>query len=108
MELPNGHRFDVGSHLEDAVRRGVDDRLARGAGLLAEPLEDLGARGGDVAEAPPPDQSLEPIDDLEREAVGERRERAIEDHTSKLPVARDGVLARGDLGHGAEGAERHG
>ena len=32
-------------------------------------------------------------------------ERVIEDDAGQLPVARDGVLARGDLGHGAEGAQ---
>jgi len=54
------HGLDVGGHLKDAVSRGVDNGPTGDAGLLAERLDDLGARGGGVAEGPPPDPALEP------------------------------------------------
>src|SRR5437763_2603221 len=66
VELGDGDRVDVGGHLEDTVRGGVDNRLARGTGLLAERLEDLGAGGDDIAEARPADAALERFDDLGR------------------------------------------
>ena len=94
---------DVGRHLEDAVRRGVDDRLARGQVLRPEGLDDAGAGSRDVAEGPSPDRPLESGDDLRRETVRVGRERARQDHASKLPVTRDGILARRGLDHRPEG-----
>ena len=61
----------VRGDLEHAVGRRVDDRLARAHVLGAEPLDDLGARGGDVAERAATDAPLELGDHVRRESRAE-------------------------------------
>ena len=89
--------------LEDAVRAGVDDRLARPDVLLAELGDHRGSRRGPVAEDPlelaAPDER---VDDLRREAVGEGGERALQRAPHHLPVTGRGVLAGGLLGTAPE------
>ena len=52
VQLLERHRLLVGGDLEDAVGRRVDDPRAGALVLLPQPLDDLGARGGDVADHP--------------------------------------------------------
>jgi hypothetical protein len=50
IELFHRHHVLVGGHLEDAVRRGVDDPRTSAPVLLAQFVEDRGARGGPVSD----------------------------------------------------------
>ena len=50
VQLLQRHRLLVGRDLEHAVGRRVDDPVAGALVLLAQPLDDLGARGGHVAD----------------------------------------------------------
>ena len=92
----------MGGDLEHRVGRGVDDRLAGLQVLGAQLLDDLGARGGLVAEHAAADGLGEGVDHLGREAVGVGREGLVEDDPHHLPVAGGGVLAGRPLGHAAD------
>ena len=93
VQLLERHRRLVRGDLEDRVGRGVDDPLARALVLLAEPLDDLGARGGDVADHAAPRGLRERVEQVLREAVGIGREGALGDDARELPVADRRVLA---------------
>src|SRR4029453_5417881 len=77
------------------------DRLAGAHVLLAELGDDLGARGGDVAEDLATDLLLERLDDLGREAVRVEREGFGQDDPGHLPVSGRRVLARRAFGEPA-------
>ena len=98
----------VRGDLEDGVGGGVDDPLARALVLLAEPLDDLGARGGDVADHAAPGGRGEGVEQLLREAVGVGRERALGDDAGQLPVADGRVLALRALEQAAGHRRRRG
>ena len=83
----------VRGDLEDRVGGGVDDPLAGALVLLAEPLDDLGARCGDVADDPAPRRLAERVDHVVRKAIRVRGHRLLGDHAHQLPVAGGGVLA---------------
>jgi hypothetical protein len=83
----------MGRDLEDRITARVDDREARPEVLLAELLDDLRPRRGDVPEHPPADRPLERLDDLRREPFGVQGERTVEPDPHHLPVPRGGVLA---------------
>ena len=94
----------VGRDLEDAVARRVEDRRAGAEVLLAQLLQDLGARGRLVAQDGAADPLLERLHDLGREAAGVDLERRRGHDAGHLPVPGGGVLARAPLRHLAEGA----
>ena len=93
VELVERHRLLVRRDLEDGVGRRVDDPLAGLLVLLAELLDDLGARRGLVAEHAAPGAVHERVDDVVREPVRIRRERLRGDDAHQLPVAGGRVLA---------------
>jgi len=87
----------VRGHLEDAVSRCVDDRAAGPKMLLAESLDDLGARSGHVTENSAPYRRLESPYERCRESVGVGGEGCLNHEPHQLPVPRGGVLPRGPL-----------
>ena len=76
VELLERDRLLVRGDLEDGVGRRVDDPLARPLVLLAELLDDLGPRGGPVAEDAAAGLVHERVDHVVREAVRVGRHRA--------------------------------
>src|SRR5690606_1639132 len=98
-----------GGDLKHAVRRCVDDRLAGAQVLLAQIIEDLGSRGGPVAQvarqvilgAPHAKKRL-------RESLRKDRKGLVEDDARDLPIAGHPVLPGGDLLQDAEGRDRRG
>ena len=83
------------SDLEDRIGRGIDDRKARAHVLFAQLLDDLGARSHRVAERFASDSRLEGLADFGRDALGEGRQRFLQDHAGDFPVSGRGVLALG-------------
>ncbi len=92
VQLLQRDRVRVGGDLKDAVTGRVDDPLPRLLVLLAELVDDLGARRGLVADHSPPRPVRERVDDVEREAVRVRRKGLRGDDAHELPVARRRVL----------------
>jgi hypothetical protein len=60
--------------------------------LDAEPIDDLGAGGDDIADRAAADAPFELANHVGREPVGERRERAIENDPHHFPMPGDRVL----------------
>jgi hypothetical protein len=94
VQLLQRHGLLVRRDLEDRVGRRVDDPVAGPLVLLAEALDDLGARGRDVADHSPSGRLRERADHVVREAVRIGRHRRLGDDGHQLPVARRRVLAR--------------
>ena len=92
VQLLERDRLLVRGDLEDGVRRRVDDPLARLLVLLAELLDDLGARRRLVAEHAARRRVHERVDDVVREAVRVRRQGLRRDDAHHLPVAERRVL----------------
>ena len=92
VELLERDRVDVRGDLEDRVRGRVDDPLARALMLLAELLDDLGARRRLVTEHSATRAVHERVDHLEREPVRVGRQRLGRDDPHQLPVTRGRVL----------------
>ena len=92
----------MGRDLEHAVGRGVDDGLARAHMLVAQPLDDLRARGVTVAEHSRQPAALDQlVEQRFRKCVLRAAEVApvVEDgHAGHLPVPARRVLARAELG----------
>src|SRR5207244_565630 len=80
VQLLERHRLLVRGDLEDRVRRGVDDPLPCPLVLLAELLDDLGARRGPVTEHAAAGLIHERIDHVVAEAVRGGRERLRRQH----------------------------
>ena len=106
IQLRDRHDVFVRGNLKHAVGRRVDDQRAGAHVLGAELVDDRGARRRLVAEHAAAGQARELRDDLRREAVGKRRERAVEHDAHHLPVPGDRVLPRRRLGHAAVRTER--
>ncbi len=99
VELLHRDHLLVRRHLEDAVGRGVDDGLARAQVLLAQLLDDLGARSRLVAQRPPADGRFELFHQLGGKTVRVGGEGMLLVEPGHLPVPGGGVLAvRGDGG----------
>jgi hypothetical protein len=81
-------RLLVRGHLKDAVRRGVDDPLAGALVLLAQVVQNRGARRGPVSQDAAPGPPGELRDHRIGEPVGVGRERRVEDQPqiSQWPV----------------------
>jgi len=86
VQLLERHHTLVGRDLKDAVGRRVDDPAPGALVLGAEPLDDLRARRGHVAEHPAAGRARELVQDLVREPVGVGRERPLGDDAHHLPV----------------------
>ena len=97
VELLERNRLLVGRDLEDGVGGRVHDPLAGALVLLAELVDDLGPRGGLVAEHAAPGAVREALDQLEGETVRVRRHGHRGDDAHQLPVAGGRVLALGAL-----------
>ena len=93
VELLERDRLLVRRDLEDGVGRRVDDPLARLLMLLAELLDDVGARRRLVPEHAAARLVHERVDHVVREPVRVRRHRGRRDDAHQLPVARRRVLA---------------
>ena len=88
VELVERHRVLVRGDLEDRVRGGVDDPLARLLVLLAELLDDLRPGGGLVAEHAARRSVHEGVDHVVREAVRVGRERPGRSRRPSAPSGR--------------------
>ena len=91
VQLFDRRRLFVGGDLEHRVGRRVHDPIA---GLLvpfSQPLDDLGAGGGLVADHSPPGGLGKAVEQLGGEAVGESGERLLGDDSHHLPVAGGGI-----------------
>src|SRR5450759_4076463 len=93
VQLGYGHNVLVTGDLEDGIGRRVHDRPAARHMLVAELVDDAGARGREVAEHPAADGPCERLHHVRRKAVRVRRKRAFEDDAHHLPVAGGGVFA---------------
>ena len=105
VELLQRHHLDVAGDLEHAVRRRVDDGPPGDHVLPAKLRDDLGARGGFVAQHIAPDPPAERTQHLFGETIGIHREGPGGDHPHVLPVAVGGVLTGGELGQPARQGE---
>ena len=83
----------MGGDLEDRVGRRIQDRAAGPLMLLAQLGDDLGPRGGPVAERREPDDRGKALDDLEWKTLRVGRKGHLGDHPDHLPMPGDGVLA---------------
>ncbi len=102
-----GHDLHVGGDLEDAVRRGVDDRPSGGHVLGAQFVDDDRAGRRLVAQHAPSDALPERSEHLLGEPVWVGREGPGRHQAHVLPVADRGVLARRERGQAAgEGRRR--
>ncbi len=97
VEGAERHDLLVSGDLEDRVGRGVEDRAPGPHVLGAEPVDDLGARGRDVAEWFATGDRGERLDQLARKTVRKRRKGHLRSDTGHLPMTRDRVLAPGPL-----------
>ena len=88
------HHVLVRRDLEHGVAARVDDGLAGADVLVAELRDDLGARGRDVAQDPPPDRLLERLDDLGREPVRDTAGTARRAGSPSSPSARSSCPCR--------------
>ena len=93
VQLLERDRLLVRCDLEDRVRGRVDDPLAGLLVLLAELLDDLGARGRPVTEYAARGSVHERVDDVVRKTVRVRREGLRRDNAHHLPVPEGRVLA---------------
>src|SRR5215217_4765180 len=80
--------------LEDRIGGGVDNPGPRRFLFWSQFLDDLGPRGGFVADNLAPRLTLETCDDLLREPVRVRRKLFFEHYTHHLPVASQRRLGR--------------
>ena len=83
----------MGRNLENAVSRGVDDRLAGAQVLLAQLLKDHGAGGRVIPQGAAADLFLKFIHDLGRKPVRISRRRFRQVNAHHLPMTLDGILA---------------
>ena len=104
VQLLHGHNRFMGSDLEHAVGRGVDDQLAGGDVLLAVVLDDLGAGIGQITQRAPPGSSFKLCHDLPGEALGISGHSLLGDHARQLPVPHGGILSGGLLHQSAVAA----
>ena len=88
VQLPERDHLFVRGHLEDAVGRGVNDGRAGAHVLGAQFLDDLGARGGLVAQRAAADAPLEFVHDFRRETVRDRAETAWPGECPPFPNGR--------------------
>ena len=72
--------------MKDAVARGVHDGETRSNVLLAKFFDDLGSRGGLVADGLAADGAFERLDDFGREAVSVDRKCLRQPNPGHLPV----------------------
>ena len=94
IELGGRDLVDVRGDLQHRVRRGVDDQVAGREVLRAEVVDHRGAAVGPVAQDAAAGAVDQLVEDLVREAVRVRAQRARRDDAHQLPVAGDRVLAR--------------
>ena len=87
----------VGGHLKDRVGRRIEDRATRLHVLVAEFVDDLGARGGHVAQRRLADDRGERVDHVLRETLRIGRERDGRDDARHLPMTGDRILAAAPL-----------
>ena len=108
VELLERHRRLVRGDLEDRVGGRVDDPLAGALVLLAQSLDDLGARRRHVADHAAPRGLRERVEQVLREAVWIGREGPRRHDPGHLPVADRGVLAERVLEQAAGDRGRRG
>ena len=97
VEELDRHDVFVAGHLKDGVGRRVDDRTSAAQVLLAELVEDRGARRRTVTQHAAPDGRAERFDHLRRKTVRIGRERHPQGQPHHLPVAGRRVLAGATL-----------
>ena len=85
----------VGGDLENAVGRGIDNKLARFKMLAAEVLYNLRSRIGFVAQRPPAGSFFEFGYDLGRKALRKGGKRGFCDNTRNFEMTRGRVLSHG-------------
>ena len=99
VELLKRHHILVCRNLEYAVRRGVDDQLARSDMLLTQFIKDRRAGGGLVAQRAAACRLFKALDKVLREPLRECREGALKLHARNLPMAGGRILAGRYLAH---------
>src|SRR5207249_11521378 len=96
----------VSGKLEDAISRGIQNWPTSTQVLLAEFLDDLGARSRFVAEHLAANRLLKSFHHVRREAIGISGQRFLQDNSRNLPVTCRTIFSCARFCHASVGSPR--